>query len=67
MIRRRPSRAPQERKNEMSYDPKCEELAEHFMPEGTSRHTIQCIAQRLQDFLEDELHDMITDIKVRPE
>jgi hypothetical protein len=43
----------------VSYDPKCEELAEHFVPPGTSRRTIQHLAQRIQDFVEDEIEDMI--------
>ncbi len=47
----------------MSYDPKCEELAEHFVPAGTSRITIQHLAQRIQDFIEDEIHDMIAEVR----
>lgn len=42
----------------MSYDEKCEELARHFLPSGTSRKTIQHLAQRIQEFIEDEVHDM---------
>lgn len=48
----------------MSYDPKCEELAWHFLPSDTSQRTIQKLAQRIQDFVEDELHDMITEARV---
>lgn len=43
----------------MSYDPKCEELAQHFLPSGTSRQTTQHLAQRIQEFIEDEIEDMI--------
>ena len=45
----------------MSYDPKCEELAAHFLPSDTSRKTIEHLAQRIQEFVEDELHDMIAE------
>jgi hypothetical protein len=52
---------------DMSYDPKCEELARHFLPDGTSDNTVQRVAQRIQDTVEDEIQDAIDDIKVRPE
>lgn len=48
----------------MSYDTKCEELAEHFAPEGMGRKRIQSLAQRIQDFIEDELYDMEREARV---
>lgn len=41
----------------MSYDGKCEELAIHFLPSDTSQQTVQLLAQRIQDFVEDEIRD----------
>ena len=39
----------------MSYDRKCEELAEHFLPDAISRAIVELLAQRIQDFVEAEL------------
>jgi hypothetical protein len=39
----------------MSYDPKCEELARHFLPSGASPKIIWAVAQRIQDAVEDEI------------
>lgn len=47
----------------MAYDEKCEELAEYFLPSSTSRQTIKYLAQRIQDYIEDELADMISEAK----
>jgi hypothetical protein len=47
----------------MSYDPKCEELARHFLPDGTSDNTVQRIAQRIQDMVEDEIKGAIDENK----
>jgi len=43
----------------VSYDERCEELAEHFLPSGTSRRTIRKLAQRIQDAVEREIQLMI--------
>lgn len=43
----------------MSYDVKCEDLARHFLPVGTSYRTIALLAQSIQDFVEDEVRDLI--------
>ena len=42
----------------MSYDVKCEELARHFLPSDISEHRIKSLAQRIQDFVDDELADV---------
>jgi hypothetical protein len=42
----------------VTYDVKCEELARHFLPIGTSEKRVQLLAQRIQDFIEDELESM---------
>jgi hypothetical protein len=47
----------------MSYDLKCEELARHFLPSDTSEQTVMRLAQRIQDYVEDELHEIIADIR----
>jgi hypothetical protein len=46
----------------MSYDPKCQELAEHFLPSGTSRLTVEHLAQVIQDAVEDEINSMSLEI-----
>jgi hypothetical protein len=43
----------------MTYDPKCEELAEHFLPSTTSRRTVQFLAERIQWFVENEIEFLI--------
>lgn len=51
----------------MSYDPKCEELARHFLPSDTSEKTVQYLAQGIQDYIEDAIQGMIDDIRVTPQ
>jgi hypothetical protein len=48
----------------MSYDVHCEDLARNFLPSDTSERTVQHLAQRIQDFIEDELADMIREAKI---
>lgn len=48
----------------MSYDPKCEELARYFLPSDISERLIESLAQRIQDFIEDELADMEREARV---
>jgi|HubBroStandDraft_5_1064220.scaffolds.fasta_scaffold37730_3 hypothetical protein len=48
----------------MSYDPKCEELARHFLPSDISERLITSVAQRIQDFIEDELADMEREARI---
>ena len=42
----------------MSYDPKCEELARHFLPLNSDLEIIQGLAQVIQDEIEDWLTSM---------
>lgn len=43
----------------MSYDPKCEDLARHFLPDGVREEIVQGFAQAIQNFVEDELENYI--------
>ncbi len=36
----------------MAYDPKCQELAEHFLPGRTTREAREQLAQHIQDEIE---------------
>jgi hypothetical protein len=40
----------------MSYDPKCEDLARHFLPPTTTDRVAARLAQYVQDALESELN-----------
>jgi hypothetical protein len=42
----------------MSYDPKCEELARHFLPGGAER-LVEVMAQRIQDHVEEEIRILL--------
>jgi hypothetical protein len=45
----------------MSYDPKCEELVRHFLPEKDwpdSELIVQVIAQQIQDCIENALENL---------
>jgi hypothetical protein len=41
------------RKKTYSFDPKCQELAEHFLPSGVSERLVKDLAQAIQDAVED--------------
>lgn len=51
----------------MAYDEKCYELAQHFAPEGFGEKLTESLAQRIQDFIEDALASIESDIRVTPE
>jgi hypothetical protein len=48
----------------MSYDPKCEELARHFLPSGVNEGIVRALAQAIQNFIEDEIHDIIANARL---
>lgn len=43
----------------MSYDDKCQELAEYFLPAGADFATIQALAQQVQDCIEEFLRERL--------
>jgi hypothetical protein len=48
----------------MSYDPKCEELARHFLPSEVNEGIVRSLAQAIQNFIEDELHNIVANARL---
>ena len=42
-----------QKKKNYSFDPKCQELAEYFLPSGVSEELVKDLAQAIQDAVED--------------
>jgi hypothetical protein len=59
-----PPHPAHQRRELMSYDPKCEELARYFLPSDIAERLIESLAQRIQDFIEDELADMEREARI---
>lgn len=49
----------------MSFDPKCYELARHFVPDGTSEKVVTRLAQHIQDSIEAEVNAMLEELSIK--
>ncbi len=48
----------------MSFDPKCFELAEHFLPDKIREQTKEELAEHIQNSIEEWLEDTMTQLKI---